>query len=109
VGRVDCCEAEPRRQDAIERRRSAATLHVAEHGGARFHPLPPGYLRLQPVTDATEPRMPELVGRGARLGDTPVDGHRALCHDDDRESPAALRPPANMRADLFELEGPLRN
>ena len=61
VHRLDRVQAEPRGEPAVERRRRAAALDVAEHDGAGLLARTLLDLRREPVADATEAYVTEGV------------------------------------------------
>ena len=105
---VDGRQAEAGGEHAVEGGRRAAALDVAEHGGAGLEARARLDLALEPLPDAAEARVPELVRRRPRRTSiVPSFGSGALGHDDDREVAPARVPAADQPADLLDVERPL--
>ena len=93
IGRL---QPEPRREDAVARRRRPAALDVPEHRDARLEPRSLLDLPRERVADAAEHDVAELVGLARLARDEPLLARLvrqlvALADDDDREVLAARR------------------
>ena len=104
MGGVDCRNPEPGGEHAVEGGWGAATLGVAEDDRARLEPGSLLDLALEPLADATEADMSELVLLAVGHRHRPFLGHGSLGHHHDREDAAARVTTADQPADVVDLE-----
>src|SRR3954453_1487361 len=101
-------ETEPGRKHAVERRRRAAALDVAEHGLPQLEARPRLDLSLEHLPDPAEPHVAERVEL------TGLQLHRAFLrlrtfgHDDDRRI-VPREPLLDVAADRIDVERTLRD
>ena len=107
VGGVDGGHSERRGQHAVEGGRRAAALGVPEHGRARLVAGAPLDLALEPLSDAAQPGMAELVLAAGDQLHRALHRDGALGHDHDREVAPALVAAPDQPAHLLDVERPL--
>ena len=102
-------QAESRCQHAIIRRWRSATLNVSEHRHTRFNAGLLLDLGAEPVPDAAQLRVAELVNVAAfRENLMGFIRRRAFGNDDNCELTAAINTFTNQGTDLIEVEFPFR-
>src|SRR5687767_5088215 len=105
VGGVDRGQPQPRGQHAVRGGGRPPALDVAQHGGPGLEAGALLDLALEPVADASQAHVPELVcllatGAGVQA----AARHRALGHHHDREIASAGVAPAQRAAHLAHVE-----
>src|SRR5207247_5904479 len=105
-GEAGGLEPQPRREQAVARRRRSATLDAAEHGHARLEAGALLDLAADRLADAPlrEELVAELVDLALVLGAVDL---AALADDDDREVLPARVPLLDLAADLLHVDGAL--
>ncbi len=102
MNQVDCEGAELRRQHAVERRRRAAPLQVAEYDAAGFTPQTRLDFRSHDVADAAERHL-AILGAAFACDHRTVGQVRSFGDDHEREVLALLFPFNDLLADSFEI------
>ena len=104
VGRVDRSDTEARGEHAVERRRGAAALEVAEDRDAGLETGSGLDLAGDDRADAAESLVVVAVHLGGRKVDRALDGLRPFGDDDDGGEATLRVPPDQVGAGLFDVE-----